>query len=401
MIETRKHSIEFAAAVSGLDKSQFSRLLSHNSGIAAYTLENLSRKQAKIYAKLLKKLKYLPWQIIILIDSTLQSRSILHSENVKRFNHGKGFVIGHQWTNIVLIINGVLIPLPPIPFYTKKYCQQNSLVYKTEHQKVVEYLGTLDLHQYIGPHKSQEVVVIADSGYDVKKIQNAILAKRWHFIIALKNSRAVKSIALDKKTPKSSGWSKIVQFFKDQRRLAWETICLEATGGKQKRMDIRTRHTEGFLKDVGKVQLVCSELKKRPKRQRKFFACSDLEAQPIQILLGYRLRWKIELFHKTVKMHLGFEHIAAKHFCSVEAHVHWVYCAYILLYADCPAIVEPSLTIPQKQQNIKAVLANAQIANALQGLTQIRGVQRYKNQLKQALTGDHRGNSLFCCILKC
>ena len=29
----------------------------------------------------------------------------LHGENVHRFNHGKKFIIGHRWTNIVLIIN--------------------------------------------------------------------------------------------------------------------------------------------------------------------------------------------------------------------------------------------------------------------------------------------------------
>jgi hypothetical protein len=34
------------------------------------------------------------------MDSTLlQNRSSLHPENSKKFNHGNGFVIGHQWTN--------------------------------------------------------------------------------------------------------------------------------------------------------------------------------------------------------------------------------------------------------------------------------------------------------------
>jgi hypothetical protein len=51
----------------------------------------------------------------MIIDSTLQHRASLHPENSKKFNHGKGYVIGHQWTNIVLIINDMLIPLRPIP----------------------------------------------------------------------------------------------------------------------------------------------------------------------------------------------------------------------------------------------------------------------------------------------
>lgn len=387
MVETRKHSLEFAAAVSDLDKSQFSRFLSHNYGLAVYTLESLSKKQAKRYAKILKKLDYLPWEVVIIIDSTIQKRSSLHPENVQRFNHGQGFVIGHQWTNVVLIINGVLIPLPPIPFHSKKYCRQNRLQYKTEHDLLVEYIGKLNLEEYIGTHRSEKVIVLADSGYDDKKIQNAILVKRWHFIIALKSTRSVKSSAQYEKSSKSSGWSQVAQFFKDQRRLSWETVRLEANSPKQKRTEFRIRHTKGFLKAVGEVQLVCSEFKKRPKGQRKYLACSDLNVKAREILIGYRLRWRVELFHKAVKMHLGFEDIAAQKFCSVEAHVHWVYCAYILLHANPPGVSESSKTIPEKQQDIRAVLQNSEIAHVLQGLTQIGGVKRYKDQLKRALIG--------------
>jgi hypothetical protein len=32
-----------------------------------------------------------------------------------------------------------------------------------------------------------------------------------------------------------------------------------------------------------------------------------------------------------VKMFMGFEDVATKYFSSVVSHVHWVYCAYILL----------------------------------------------------------------------
>jgi len=43
------------------------------------------------------------------------------------------FVVGHQWTNIVLILNDMLIPLRPIPFYSQRYCRDHALAYRTEH----------------------------------------------------------------------------------------------------------------------------------------------------------------------------------------------------------------------------------------------------------------------------
>jgi hypothetical protein len=91
-------------------------MLQHHGNVAVYTLESLSKKQAKQLAKALNSLQGLPWKIAIIVDRTLQRRASLHPENAKTFNHGHGFVIGHQWTNIVLILNDTLIPLRLIPF---------------------------------------------------------------------------------------------------------------------------------------------------------------------------------------------------------------------------------------------------------------------------------------------
>jgi len=154
MTPKRKHSLDEAARMFSLHRSQFSRFLMNHSGVAIHNLNSLSKKQAKQFARISKSLNNgtLPWKVAILIDSTLQRRSNLHPANAKRFNHGKGFVIGHQWTNIVLVIKDVVIPLQPIAFYSKKYCKNNGLTYKTEGDLVVDYIDRLNLKEYIGVH---------------------------------------------------------------------------------------------------------------------------------------------------------------------------------------------------------------------------------------------------------
>jgi hypothetical protein len=127
MVVTTKHSLEEAARFSRLHKSQFSKMLKAHSNVAVYTLERLSKTQAKHVSTVRQKLKELPWHIAIVVDSTLQHRASLHPENAKTFNHGQGFVVGHQWTNIVLILNDLLIPLRPIPFYSQRYCRDHAL----------------------------------------------------------------------------------------------------------------------------------------------------------------------------------------------------------------------------------------------------------------------------------
>jgi hypothetical protein len=358
MVVTTKHSLQEAARFSGLHPSLFSKMLQAHSKVAIMTLESLSKTQARQFAKTLERLNGLPWKIVIIIDSTLQHRASLHPENAKTFNHGKGYVIGHQWTNIVLLLGGMLIPLRPIPFYSKRYCQAHGLAYHSEHERVVAYLRALALEDYIGAYDRREVLVLADSGYDNKKIERAIADKGWNFIIALSKTRSVKSEALALTTPPSRQWCHIDTFFRRHRRLKWDTIRLPTSGNKRKRMDLRVRHASGYLRSVGKVELVCSEQRHRPDGRRKYLACNDLRATARQIVTGYRMRWAVELFLKTVKQHLGFEDVATHGFDAVISHVHWVYCAYILLHMSPPGLSPGAQSIGDKQRALQRGQAN-------------------------------------------
>ena len=389
MISTRKHSLTAAALFSGMNKSQFSRFLKGNCKLAVHNLQELSKKQAKQFSCILDCLEKgtLPWRIAILTDSTIQNRSTVHTDNAKKFNHGKGFVIGHQWTNIVLIINDMLIPLPPIPFHSKKYCRKNALQYQTENQAVVEYIVNLELEDYIGPYNRKDVIVLADSGYDDKKIENAIADKGWKFIIALNKTRSVKTERQYLSTVKSKDWNQVAVFFHNLRRIKWQSIRIFTSGSKRKRMEFRVRHIIGYLRCVGKVQLICSEFKKRPDGRRKYLACNDLKAKARQIIIGYRIRWAIEIFHKQVKMFLGFEDVATRTFESVKTHVHWVYCAYIMIQYNLPGVSEEFKSLAEKQRRVKLIVDNKEKSRVLQLLTQFNGVERYKNELREALRG--------------
>ena len=387
MVATTKHSLTEAARFSGLHPSLFSKMLQAHTKEAITTLDSLSKTQARQFAKALPRVHRLPWKIVIIIDATLQHRASLHPENTHTFNHGKGYVIGHQWTNIVLVLGGILIPLKPIPFYSKRYCQTHALAYHSEHERVVAYLRTLDLEDSIGAYDRREVLVLADSGYDNKKIEQAIADKGWHFIIALSKTRSVKSDALYLSTPTSQQWCHIDTFFRRHRRLKWDTMRLATSGTKRKRMDFRVRHTAGYLRSVGKVELVCSEQRHRPDGRRKYLACNDLRATARQIVTGYRMRWAVELFHKCVKQHLGFEDVATHSFDAVLSHVHWVYCAYILLHMSPPGLSPGSQSIGEKQRALQQGLAAKEKRQILQKLSQIGGVQRYKDELRQALAG--------------
>jgi hypothetical protein len=386
MLEVRKHSLKEAAQFSGLHKSQFSRLLKNHSELAVKSLDTLSKKEAKRMRKLLKGLQQgsLPWKIAIIIDSTIQKRATRHTDNAQRFNHGNGFVIGHQWTNILHILNDRIIPLPPIPYYTKAYCLKHNLKYKTEHEVVIDYLKALNLEAYIGPY-TPEQVVIADSGYDDKRIAQVICKREWKFIIALGKTRSVKSENKFANTLRSKGWSQVGELFLNHHRIKWQTIRIMTNGPKRRRKAFRTRQISGYLRHVGRVQLICSEFKKSLDGRRKYLACNDLKATLRHIVIGYRMRWRIEIFPKEVKTYLGFEDVSAQWFVAVKAHVHWVYCAYILLYYQPHGSPQHAPPIAEKQAKIQHILYSKEISRVRSLLSQFGGVEKYKKELLAAL----------------
>jgi hypothetical protein len=362
----------------------------------------LSKKQARQFSKINKGLSTgkLPWNIAISVDATFLNRSSLHTDNSKRFNHGKGFVVGHQWTNIVLQINDKVIPLPPIAFYTKKYCKQNGIEYQTENTRVAQYLSQLSLEEYIGAHTPEKVVVLADSGYDDQKIQKAIAAKNWKFIIALKSTRGVKTEKVYRTTKKTEDWKSVTETFKNNRKTGWRTIRAPKNGGKKKRMEFRVRQITGYLKNFGTAQLICSQFKTKSNNgKRKHLACNDLKATPRQIVIGYRLRWAIEIFHKEIKMFLGFEDVSAKYFSSVMSHVHWVYCAYILLNWSPPGFPIGVKSMAEKQLMVNEIIENKGLSAVNQLLTQAKGTQRLKALIQKALNGCSNSERLVLCGL--
>jgi hypothetical protein len=389
MTSTRKHTLAAAARFSNSSKAKFNNLLRNHSDIAIFALSELSKKQAQQFSKAMHALgqNSLPWNIAIIVDATFLSRSSLHTENAKKFNHGKGYVIGHQWTNIVLLINDKLIPLPPIAFYTTKYCRTYGIAYKTENERVIEYLAQLQLEEYIGDHVAHKVVLLADSGYDDHRIQKTAAGKKWSFIIALKSTRSIKTQNVYNNTKKTEGWNSIAVTFKRNRRVKWQPIRVPKNNGKKKRMEFRIRQIIGYLRNFGKAQLICSEFSKKSKGRRKYLACNDMKATPRQIIIGYRLRWAIETFHKEVKMFLGFEDVSAKWFDSVISHVHWVYCAYLLLSSDPPGMPENMKSLVDKQQVVEEMIKRKELSRLNQLMTQINGVQRLKNEIQQVLKG--------------
>jgi hypothetical protein len=447
-----KKTLYAAAKFSGIDISSFSRLLVRYFENAEAGLLLMSKRQSKQLFRARKKLGSLSnkFDAAIIVDSTVQNRSSLNTENSQKFNHGKGYMIGHQWTNIILVIGDNLVPLPPIPFYSRNYCKEHNIEYKTEQERLHTYLSDFNLTDFIGRHNRKRICFIADSGYDNIKLAKLIRSKSWHFVLSLRKSRTVcseksysniitnklekhyvitdkviqklKEFALHKsslnqlesiKNIKFNSYKKFTKklieligkdvfntwkdvllsdskqkiyksvelFFRNNRNIKWTTIILSKLQGNKKRVSYRVRQQVVYLHKTCKIRLVCSEKKNRPDGRRKYLACSNTSISVEAILHLYQIRWKIEIFHKQVKMHLGFQDVSTSNFTSVKTHVHLVYCSYILLDYLCPNIDK----MADKKQKIKDIYQTKKLNEQLQLISQFGGLEKFKQKQRAVI----------------
>jgi len=218
---------------------------------------------------------------------------------------------------------------------------------------------------------SKEIVVLTDSGYDCKELQNAILSRGWDFISALKCRRQFSS------TPKE--WDRVDKYFEDGRR-SWKSVRIESCRGKKiKLRQYNYKQRVGFLKGVRRqVKLVCS--KRSHESKCKMLASSNLNVSPKLIILCYRKRWEIEVFHREIKSYLGMEDAGVRSFLSLQNHIHWVYLSYLLLM-----VWYPTSGIKNSQNLFEREIRRKELKKSLQILSRIKGKDELKVHYRSAL----------------
>ncbi|MBK8202751.1 MAG: transposase [Bdellovibrionales bacterium] len=371
-----RRTLAAASDSSGLDPSQFSRFLANKKDLGLENLNRLIRRRLdRTLSKRRALVKGAPWRVAIIIDASLHERSSRHIDNAQRFNHGDGWVIGHQWTNIILVINETVIPLPPIAFLTEKKCKELKEEYKTEPERIMEYLSNVNWQELLPGVKPEEIVVLSDSGYDNKKLQRFFISQGWDFVGSIKKSRSVKTL--------TQYWQSVSDLFGRTRKIGpWQTVRHQAGGGK-KRRESRIRTLVGYLKGVNHEVRLVSAIK--PNGERLFLACSRTKIEPGAITRAYRSRWRVEIFHRDVKSYLGLEDAGLEKFDAIHAHVLWVYCVYLLLYE---LTGEASGSILARRRQVERLLRDEEIGEILSinaRFDSVQAVRRHCLEVRQKL----------------
>ena len=169
---------------------------------------------------------------VFIIDATLVSQAGVKTQNTystgnrqrrpkkgRRYNKKKVVTkTCHSFTFGLLITpGGVRIPFQ-IPHYTKEYCQARGLTHRTTAESAADLIRALPLPE------GADVVVLGDTAYDAKVVQQACEERGYLWIVPINPERVYEG-------PKNHR-PKVRSRLKDWTSLSLKTIRLRPSTGK-------------------------------------------------------------------------------------------------------------------------------------------------------------------------
>lgn len=301
--------------------------------------EHNPQLRAMLLAKESKRGKF-----VFLIDATLVSQAGKMTQNTfstnnrqcigrkkkhVRYNKKKvAYKTCHSFTFGVLITpSGIRIPFQ-IPHYTKEYCEVQQLLHRTTAEAAAELIRTLPLPA------GAEVIVIGDTAYDAKVVQQACVQRGYIWLTPANPERVYQ----DRPQNPAGQRPKLRSRLQDWKSLSLRTIRQRASTGEyadyrrlsqwrsgptQKPRVYYAHQETRDVRRVGRVLLVFSttkaELSAATPDDVKILMTNATHLRAREVIELYSLRWQIELFFKELKSTLGFDQYRFQSFAAVES----------------------------------------------------------------------------------
>jgi hypothetical protein len=239
---------------------------------------------------------------------------------------------------LLLLPNGLRLPLPRRSWYTRAYARQHGLPYRSQVELAAELLAWLRPLLPAGT----PLVVLADSLFDGRRL--FALCRDWGytFITKLKGNRTFADAPGTRVVAHGQALA--------QGRFRRCRLCRgrEATAGYRRQPPRKARAHEKRVYDycserrrvstIGEAQVVYSwkapAYTPKPRPDRRQFAAlvtNDLRLPPRQVIEYYELRWQVEVFFRELKGQLGLQDYQGTRFASYERYVTLALLAYLVL----------------------------------------------------------------------
>jgi len=305
LIAARKKNVEGISShfLQAPDRSNMTRFLIESAWDAEAAC-NLA--QSKTYRKIGFKFGQI---VYLVIDDTGTQKTGRHIQGAGVFKNHNGdhpFYFGHNLVKAIMVYQGISLPVGVRVYCKQEFCAEQGIPFKTKNQLAAELIGDFS------PPRGMKVVVLFDSWFLCPTVTDAIRARRWRYVSAIKCNR---SIYLNTKKYKVSEFA-------------------EASAAKFSPLEYRPRGKKEAvsacqkvvrLNKLGRVKLVIS---RDDKNTLKYLVTDLISTPAVSVLKRYDLRWNIECYFRDVKQHLGLGEYQMRSLHGIVRHLYIVMTAY-------------------------------------------------------------------------
>lgn len=204
-------------------------------------------------------------------------------------------VVGHCLVQALYVLMGHRCPLAPQMYRNKAVCEQENVSFQSKIELMKTIIAAFE------PVAGTQTHVLLDSWYTAKKIWKA--AKERDFLITsgLKSNRQLRID--DPASPKGWSWLRLDAYAArlsedDFTRVAWPT-----GSGKERWVYVHVVSTR--IKKLYRCQVVL--VRETRDGKTRYWASSDLDATPEELLQHIAARWDIEVLFADTKELLGLD----------------------------------------------------------------------------------------------
>jgi hypothetical protein len=307
----------------------------------------------------LKRLSRMPWFIILDGTSTKRGGFTKIMNAIKyRFKDknkkGKSTKAHMFLMGILLLPNGMRIPLPRMSYYTREYCAATGRT----HVSIVK-LAVAMIEQAMVPKKT-DVIVLADEYFEGKDVHAICTKLGYSYIMPMNSTRCFADTngnRLPGKTVHTRGLH-----LPRKHLIKIRFVCGREDTASYRRLSsanlnktrVYSAYAEvRFVAGLGNVLLTYSHKKKKVNGKKadtfRVLVSNNLDFSAAMVIEYYELRWQIELFFREMKSVIGFDRFRGSDFQAFERYIDVMLMTFLFLECHRNKLIE-KYAISRKQK---------------------------------------------------
>lgn len=231
-------------------------------------------------------------------------------------------VVGHSLVQTLYVVQGRRCPLEPQVYRQQAVCMTEGVPFQSKIDLMVTQIETFR------PLPGTRTHVVLDSWYAAKRLWKTARWRGFQITTGLKSNRSLR--IADPTAPRGWRWQRLTDYVAGLTATDYQLLSWPSHGDAPHQVWVHRVSTR--VRKLYRCQvIIVRESLEAPVSQARYWASSDLPADPATLLEHLAARWAIEVLFEDSKDLLGLDHYQVMSVTAIQRFWTLVLAAYTFL----------------------------------------------------------------------